>query len=47
MERLVAVFATNSGSPVVIDDPVSGLEVELQVTDGGYGIEFDSDSVSN
>ena len=44
VERLVAVFATNSGSPVVIDDSVSGLEVELQVTDGGYGIEFDRDS---
>ena len=44
VERLVAVFASNSGSPVVIDDSVSGLEVELQVTDGGYGIEFDRDS---
>ena len=44
VERLVAVFATNSGSPVVINDSVSGLEVELQVTDGGYGIEFDSNS---
>ena len=41
VERLVAVFATNSGSPVVINDSVSGLEVELQVTDGGYGIQFD------
>ena len=44
VERLVAVFATNSGSPVVINDSVSGLEVELQVTDGGYGIQFDSDT---
>ena len=44
VERLVAVFATNSGSPVVIDDSVSGLEVELQVTDGGYGIQFDGNS---
>ena len=44
VERLVAVFATNSGSPVVIDDSVSGLEVELQVTDGGYGIQFDSNT---
>ncbi len=42
VERLVAVFATNAGSPVVINDSVSGLEVELQVTDGGYGIEFSS-----
>lgn len=44
VERLVAVFATNSGSPVVINDSVSGLEVELQVTDGGYGIQFDSNT---
>lgn len=44
VERLVAVFATNSGSPVVINNSVSGLEVELQVTDGGYGIEFDSNT---
>lgn len=39
--RLVAVFETNSGSPVVITDSVNGLEVELQVADGGYGIMFD------
>ena len=38
--RLVAVFETNSGSPVVITDSVNGLEVELQVADGGYGIMF-------
>ena len=44
VERLVAVFATNAGSPVVINDSVSGLEVELQVTDGGYGIEFSSNT---
>ena len=46
VERLVAVFATNAGSPVVINDSVSGLEVELQVSDGGYGIEF-SDSTGH
>ena len=44
VERLIAVFATNAGSPVVINDSVSGLEVELQVTDGGYGIQFDSNT---
>ena len=44
VERLIAVFATNEGSPVVINDSVSGLEVELQVTDGGYGIEFSSNT---
>ena len=44
VERLIAVFATNAGSPVVINDSVSGLEVELQVSDGGYGIQFDSNS---
>ena len=42
--RLIGVFATNAGTPVVINDSVSGLEVELQVTDGGYGIQFDSSS---
>ena len=42
VERLIGVFATNAGTPVVINNSVSGLEVELQVTDGGYGIEFDS-----
>ena len=44
-ERLIAVFATNEGSPVVINDSVSGLEVELQVTDGGYGIQFSNGEV--
>ena len=44
VERLIGVFATNAGSPVVINDSVSGLEVELQVTDGGYGIQFDGSS---
>lgn len=42
VERLIGVFATNAGTPVVINDSVSGLECELIVTDGGYGIEFDS-----
>ena len=40
VERLIGVFATNAGTPVVINDSVNGLECELQVTDGGYGIEF-------
>ena len=44
VERLIGVFATNAGTPVVINDSVSGLEVELQVTDGGYGIEFNSNT---
>ena len=43
--RLIGVFETNSGSPVVINDGVSGLEVELQVSDGGYGIEFNNSGV--
>ena len=38
--RLVGVFETNSGSPVVINDGVNGVEIELQVSDGGYGIAF-------
>tara|TARA_Y100001978_G_scaffold73027_1_gene65470 strand:- start:279 stop:1169 length:891 start_codon:yes stop_codon:yes gene_type:complete len=44
VERLIGVFATNSGTPVVINDSVAGLEVELQVTDAGYGIQFDSNT---
>ena len=40
--RLVAVFETNSGSPVVISDDTNGLEVELQVADFGYGIMFNN-----
>ena len=43
--RLVGVFETNSGSPVVINDGVNGLEVELQVSDGGYGIGFNSSGI--
>ena len=43
--RLVGVFETTSGSPVVINDGVSGLEVELQVSDGGYGIQFNGSGV--
>ena len=42
VERLIGVFATNAGNPVVINDSISGLEVELQVTDGGYGIIFNT-----
>ena len=40
VSRLVAVFETNAGSPVVISDSVNGVEVELQVADGGYGVSF-------
>ena len=43
--RLIGVFETNVGSPVVINDGVNGLEVELQVSDGGYGIEFNGSGV--
>ena len=43
--RLVGVFETNSGSPVIINDGVNGLEVELQVSDGGYGIGFNSSGI--
>ena len=40
VERLIGVFETNSGSPVVINDATKGLEMELTVTDIGYGIQF-------
>ena len=43
--RLVAVFETNSGTPVVITDNTNGLEVELQVADFGYGIMFNNAGV--
>lgn len=39
-KRLIGVFETNSGSPVVITDSTNGLEMQLTVTDIGYGIEF-------
>ena len=45
VKRLVAVFETNAGSPVVLTDSTKGLEVELVVTDGGYSVEFDEDGV--
>ena len=45
VKRLVAVFETNSGSPVVVTDSTKGLEVELEVTDGGYMVEFDEDGI--
>ena len=43
--RLVGVFETNSGLPVIINDGVNGLEVELQVSDSGYGTGFNSSGV--
>ena len=39
-KRLIGVFETNSGSPVIINDSTNGLEMQLTVTDIGYGIEF-------
>ena len=45
VERLVAVFETNSGAPVVLSDSTNGLEVELVVTDGGYIVEFDGNGI--
>ena len=39
-ERLIGVFETNSGSPVVINNDTNGLEMQLTVTDIGDGIEF-------
>jgi len=37
-ERLFAVFETNSGNPVTINDSTQGLEVELSVKNVGYSI---------
>ena len=39
-KRLIGVFETNSGSPVEITDATNGLEMQLTVTDIGYGITF-------
>ena len=39
-KRLIGVFETNSGTPVVITDQTKGLEMQLTVTDIGYGIGF-------
>ena len=40
VERLIGVFETNSGSPVAISDATNGLEMQLTVTDIGYGIQL-------
>ena len=40
VQRLIGVFETNSGTPVVINDSTNGLEMQLTVTDIGYGIQF-------
>tara|TARA_B100000886_G_C20396316_1_gene480532 strand:+ start:384 stop:1283 length:900 start_codon:yes stop_codon:yes gene_type:complete len=39
-KRLIGVFETNSGSPVEITNATNGLEMQLTVTDIGYGITF-------
>ncbi len=39
-KRLIGVFETNSGSKVKITDATNGLEMQLTVTDIGYGITF-------
>ena len=41
-KRLIGVFETNSGTPVKITDATNGLEMQLTVTDIGYGISFSS-----
>jgi len=40
VQRLIGVFETNAGTPVVINDSSNGLEMQLTVTDIGYGIQF-------
>tara|TARA_Y100000589_G_C26668513_1_gene432886 strand:- start:36 stop:299 length:264 start_codon:yes stop_codon:yes gene_type:complete len=45
--RLFPVFETNSGSPVIISDDTTGLEVELKVADFGYGIAFNNGTPIN
>ena len=40
VKRLLGAFETNSGSPVVITDSSTGLEVSLIVTDTGYSLNL-------
>ncbi len=40
VKRLLGAFETNSGSPVVITDLSTGLEVSLVVTDTGYSMSL-------
>ena len=44
-EDYVVRLKMPSDGEVVINDEVNGVEVELQVSDGGYGIEFNNSGV--
>jgi len=45
VSRLVGVFETNSGSPVVIDDSTIGVSVTFSVTNSAMGIEADENGI--
>ena len=40
--RLIGLFKSASGNEVNITDSTNGLEMQLTVTDIGYGIAFDN-----
>ena len=40
-QKLIGLFSTDVNNKVVITDSTNGLEMELSVTDLGYGISFD------
>ena len=43
--RLVGVFETNSGNPVVINDSTKGVKVTFSVTNSAMGIEADESGI--
>ena len=45
--KLIGLFSTNPSNKVNITDTTNGLEMQLQVTDIGYGIEFQNNGEPN
>ena len=45
VSRLVGVFETNSGNPVVINDSTKGVSVTFSVTNSAMGIEADENGI--
>ena len=45
VQRLVGVFETNSGSPVVINDATKGIEVSFSVINSAMGIGADQNGI--
>ena len=45
--KLIGLFTTDDDNKVKITDTTNGLEMQLQVTDIGYGIEFQNNGEPN